>query len=56
MIIIVLICVFSAYFAARGGTKGLPAIYLHGTTENQGREVWLEHWHGLWKHLTYTSR
>lgn len=56
IIIVILICVLSAYLAARSGSKGLPAVYLRGAEETTARRIWLEHWQGLWKHLPYSSR
>lgn len=56
MILVILICVFSAYLAARSGSKGLPALYLRGNEESKARKIWLERWKNLWKHLPYSGR
>ena len=56
MILVILICIFSAYLAARSGSKGLPAIYLRGIEETKARKIWLEHWKNFWKHLPYSGR
>lgn len=53
---VILICILSAFLAARSATKGLPAIFLRGKEESSAHKIFIEHWKWLWTHIPYAGR
>lgn len=56
IILVVAICVFSAFFASREAIHGLPALFLRGGTEKRGHRIFFERIHAVWNALKVENR
>lgn len=56
IVLVVAICVFSAFFAAREVIHGLPALFLRGGTEKRGHTIFFERIHVVWNTLKIENR
>jgi len=55
VLIVVAVCILSAFLASREAIANLPALFLRGT-EKRGRKILLENSQGLWNRLKFEFR
>ncbi|RVU71148.1 MULTISPECIES: ABC transporter permease [Lactobacillus] len=56
LILVIAICVLSAYFAAYSAMRGLPADFLRGDSEKEVHHIFLERFPGIFGRFSYGAR
>ncbi len=56
ILLVISVCILSAFLASREAISGLPALFLRGGTEKRGKSILLEKFAALWSKLRFENR